>query len=80
MTNLITVQNEILVFDQGWWQKSPELWQNIQKSNWEDVILEKEKKEAIIDDVIGFFESQKKYEEYGVPWKVRVLKPSIKTH
>jgi transitional endoplasmic reticulum ATPase len=66
-------KNEILVFDQGYWQKNAELWQNIQKSNWEDVILEKEKKQTIIDDVIGFFNGQKRYEEFNVPWKVWFL-------
>jgi transitional endoplasmic reticulum ATPase len=64
------LHNEVLVFDQGFWQKSADLWQNVQKSNWEDVILEKEKKKAIIDDVIGFFDAEKRYSEFGVPWKV----------
>jgi transitional endoplasmic reticulum ATPase len=69
------LHNEVLVFDQGWWQKSPELWENIQKSNWDDVILDKERKEAIIDDVIGFFNSQERYAEFGVPWKACGLPP-----
>ncbi|KAF4628461.1 hypothetical protein G7Y89_g9690 [Cudoniella acicularis] len=69
------LHNEVLVFDQGWWQKNRELWENVQESNWEDVILEKEKKEAIIDDVIGFFDSETRYAEFGVPWKAR-LPPS----
>lgn len=72
------LHDEVLVFDQGFWQKNKDLWQNIQKSNWDDVILEKGKKEAIIDDVIGFFNSQEKYEEFGVPWKV--LHPNVKVH
>lgn len=70
------LHNEVLVFDQGFWQKNKELWQNIQKSEWEDVILDKGKKEAIIDDVIGFFNSQKKYDEFNVPWKV--IRPFLK--
>lgn len=65
------LHSEVLVFDQGYWQKSPELWQNIQKSNWKDVILEKEKKKAIIDDILGFFEDADRYKEFGIPWKVR---------
>jgi transitional endoplasmic reticulum ATPase len=66
------LHGEVFVFDQGYWQKNKELWQNIQKSNWEDVILGKEKKEAIIEDVIGFFDSEKRYAEFGVPWKVSI--------
>lgn len=54
----LELQNEVLVFDQGFWQPSRELWQNVQKSEWRDVILEEEKKEAIIDDVIGFFDAE----------------------
>lgn len=64
------LHDEVLVFDQGYWQKNTELWQNIQKSEWEDVILEKEKKEAIIEDIIGFFDGEDRYEEFNVPWKV----------
>jgi transitional endoplasmic reticulum ATPase len=70
------LHGEIYVFDQGFWQKNKELWQNIQKSNWEDVILEKEKKDAIIEDVIGFFDSESRYSEFGVPWKVSICRPN----
>jgi transitional endoplasmic reticulum ATPase len=68
------LHGEVFVFDNGFWQKNKDLWQNIQKSNWEDVILEKEKKEAIIEDVIGFFDSEKRYEEFGVPWKASMVR------
>lgn len=71
----LELHNEVLVFDSGMWQKSSELWQNVQKSNWEDVILEKSKKDAIIEDVIGFFKGEDKYKEFGVPWKVGVNSP-----
>jgi hypothetical protein len=64
------LHDEVLVFDQGFWQKNKELWQNVQKSSWDDVILDKEKKEALTGDILGFFDAQKKYEEFGVPWKV----------
>ena len=69
----LELHNEVLVFDQGFWQKSAELWQNIQKAKWEDVILEKEKKDAIIEDVIGFFDAEKRYAEFNVPWKRGVI-------
>jgi transitional endoplasmic reticulum ATPase len=63
------LHDEVLVFDMGYWQKNKELWQNVQKSNWEDVILDEERKEAIINDVIGFFNGEDRYQEFGVPWK-----------
>ncbi len=64
------LNGEVLVFDQGFWQPNKELWENVQKANWEDVILEKERKAAIIEDVIGFFDAEARYAEFGVPWKV----------
>lgn len=64
------LHDEVLTFDGGFWQKNKELWQNIQKANWDDVILENSKKEGIIEDVIGFFNAEEKYQEFGVPWKV----------
>jgi len=66
------LHGEVYVFDNGMWQKDKELWQNVQNSNWEDVILEKERKEAIIEDVIGFFDAESRYSEFGVPWKASV--------
>jgi len=64
------LHGEVLVFDQGFWSKNKDLFDNIQKANWEDVILDKERKDTIINDVLGFFNSGKRYAEYGVPWKV----------
>ncbi|TVY82816.1 putative ATPase, partial [Lachnellula suecica] len=67
------LHGEVLVFDQGYWQKNKELYQNIQKANWEDVILDKERKESIIDDVLGFFDGEDRYAEFGVPWKRGII-------
>jgi hypothetical protein len=64
------LHDEVLIFDQGYWQKNSDLWREIQKAEWEDVILEKTKKQAIIEDVIGFFDGEKRYAEFNVPWKV----------
>ncbi|KAL2067407.1 hypothetical protein VTL71DRAFT_1832 [Oculimacula yallundae] len=67
------LHGEVLVFDQGYWQPNKDLWQNIQKANWEDVILEKEKKDTIIEDIVGFFDAEDRYAEFGVPWKRGVI-------
>jgi len=74
------LHGEVLVFDQGYWQKNKELYENIQKAEWEDVILEKEKKESIIDDVLGFFDAEDRYAEFGVPWKVSTPSPMYPSH
>lgn len=67
------LHDEVLIFDNGYWQKNRELYRNVQKSNWEDVILDQERKDNIIDDVIGFFDAEKRYAEFGVPWKRGVI-------
>lgn len=67
------LHDEVLVFDGGYWQKNKDLWDNVQKSRWEDVILEEEKKKALVGDVMGFFDGEDKYKEFGVPWKVTLF-------
>ncbi|CAG8950277.1 hypothetical protein HYFRA_00006769 [Hymenoscyphus fraxineus] len=67
------LHQEVLVFNGGFWQKSKELWSNIQTANWADVILAPSKKASIISDVLGFFSSRDRYAEFGVPWKRGVI-------
>jgi transitional endoplasmic reticulum ATPase len=64
---------EAWVFDRGMWQKDKEMYKSIQDSSWDDVILDAEKKKAMIDDVEGFFSSEESYKEFSVPWKVSIL-------
>jgi transitional endoplasmic reticulum ATPase len=61
---------EAWVFDRGFWSKDKDLYKSIQESSWDDVILDGEKKQAIIDDVEVFFSSEENYKEFSVPWKV----------
>jgi AAA+ superfamily predicted ATPase len=63
------LHDEVWVFDGGRWQKSRELWQSVQNSRWEDVILEEKMKKVIIDDVANFFDSRDAYARLKVPWK-----------
>jgi SpoVK/Ycf46/Vps4 family AAA+-type ATPase len=67
------LHNEVWVFDGGYWQKSGELWQSVQHSKWEDVILEEGMKKAIIDDVENFFGSRDTYAKLKVPWKRGII-------
>lgn len=69
----IELHDEILVFDQGRWQKSKELWQSAQKAEWKDVILDVDMKKAIVEDVQKFFNSRKTYANLGVPWKRGII-------
>jgi transitional endoplasmic reticulum ATPase len=67
------LHNEIFVFDGGYWQKSAELWESVQKSHWEDVILDEGMKKGIINDVLSFFDSRETYERLKVPWKRGII-------
>ena len=63
------LHSEIWVFDQGFWQKDAELWNAVQKSHWEDVILQDSMKKAIIADMDTFYGSRDTYDKLRVPWK-----------
>jgi hypothetical protein len=52
---MLELHNEVLVFDNGMWQKNQELWRSVQKASWNDVILEEEKKKVMIEDAESFF-------------------------
>ncbi|KAF2691828.1 ATP-dependent Zn protease-like protein [Lentithecium fluviatile CBS 122367] len=69
----VELHNEVWVFDQGYWQKSSELYNSVQKSNWEDVILEEDMKKQIIADVENFFDGQETYQNLKVPWKRGII-------
>ncbi|KAI9875250.1 MAG: hypothetical protein M1830_008706 [Pleopsidium flavum] len=69
----LELHKEILVFDQGWWQKSRELWESVQKASWSDVILDEKMKESLIGDVEGFFDERDTYREFSVPWKRGII-------
>ena len=64
---------EILVFDQQMWFKDSELYQSVKASTWDDVILNEEVKEALIQDVQGFFDNREAYKDLSVPWKRGVI-------
>jgi len=68
-----SLHGEIWVFDQGYWQKDAGLWASIQNSNWEDVILDKDMKNAIVGDVNRFFDSRSTYARLKVPWKRGII-------
>lgn len=67
------LHNEVWVFDQGYWQKSAELYNSVQKAEWDSVILNEDMKKALIADVENFFDGQKTYTDLKVPWKRGVI-------
>lgn len=67
------LHNEILVFDGGDWARSAELWHSVQKSTWDAVILDKDMKQALIEDHLSFFASKQIYADLQVPWKRGII-------
>ena len=67
------LHEEIWVFDNGYWEKSKELWEAVSGSSWEDVILDPEMKKGLIEDVQGFFDNRELYGQYAVPWKRGII-------
>ncbi|KAI1202479.1 P-loop containing nucleoside triphosphate hydrolase protein [Nemania serpens] len=67
------LHGEVWVFDQGYWQKSAELFRSIMGASWENVILDAAMKKAIIDDHVSFFDSRGTYARLKVPWKRGVI-------
>lgn len=67
------LHNEIYVFDDACWSKDKELYKSVEDSSWDDVILNKQMKDSLIEDVQGFFDNQALYKKLAVPWKRGVI-------
>ncbi len=67
------VHDEVLVFDQEQWTKSTELWTSVQNASWDDVIMDKDMKETLVNDVEGFFDCREVYKQFSVPWKRGII-------
>ena len=67
------VRGEVLVFHDGRWGKDKELFESIQGTKSENLILKDGLKDAIFENIKQFFESKSVYEKYGIPWKRGVL-------
>jgi len=64
------LHDEVWVFEQGFWDRDARLWEEVQKANWADVILDDEFKTTLRKDVFGFFSSERVYLDLQIPWKV----------
>jgi hypothetical protein len=66
-------ENVVLVFDNGQWAKSPELYQSIKNSTFDNLVLPAAMRDQLQADFSDFFSSRSVYERYSVPWKRGVL-------
>ncbi|QRV87747.1 AAA family ATPase [Ceratobasidium sp. AG-Ba] len=67
------IGDSVLVFNNGMWDNDYDLWEEVQKSDWKDVILSPEFKQEIQSDVKNFFGGEAIYHELAVPWKRGVI-------
>jgi hypothetical protein len=63
------VRDEILVFDEGYWDRDEELFKTIRGSSLESLILDPALKSQLVQDFERFFRSKELYASMGVPWK-----------
>lgn len=67
------IRDEVLVFEDGYWEKNQDLFQSIKGANFNNLILHGNLKQDIQDDLNTFFASRETYADYGVPWKRGIL-------
>jgi AAA+ superfamily predicted ATPase len=63
------VRGEILVYQDGYFQKNKELFKSIKSATFENLILTEALKESLKNDFIRFFNSRDLYLRYGISWK-----------
>ena len=63
------VRGEILVFQDGDWEKNKELYESIKTATFDNVILPDSLRQQVQNDFEQFFRSREVYEQYGIPWK-----------
>ncbi|KAL8752408.1 MAG: hypothetical protein Q9184_005743, partial [Pyrenodesmia sp. 2 TL-2023] len=66
-------EDEIWVYESGYWRKSKRLWTSVQTSSWDDVVLNEDLKKRIREDLEGFFRRKSDYKAFGVPWKRGII-------
>lgn len=59
----------MLVFSNAMWNRSTQLYQAVQKSGFEDLILDEDLKSAIRADFAQFLGAQQQYKDLGLAWR-----------
>jgi AAA+ superfamily predicted ATPase len=63
------VRGEILVYQNGYFDKDKELFDAIKSANFDNLILSDSLKDEIKNDFEQFFNSRETYERYQIPWR-----------
>lgn len=67
------VEDEILVFQDGYWSKSEDLYAAIQSTTFDNLILGGTLKDEVRADAANFFAARELYERYNIPWKRGII-------
>lgn len=59
----------ILVFKDGYWQRSKEMFDLVQNTTMSELVLPAVRRKSMIDDFRRFLSSQNQYESLGVAWR-----------
>lgn len=63
------VRGEILVFQDGYFEKDQQLLESIKQATFDNLVLPAPLKQQIQEDFQRFFNSREVYEQYGIPWQ-----------
>ena len=63
----------IYLYDSGFWQQSRKLYEQVERSEWKDVILNDDMKKTVTELMHKFFDSKDIYKDLRVPWKRGVI-------
>ena len=66
-------EGDVLVYDDDSWTKSTGLWESVQRSKWENIILDGNLKDTLVQDVQSFFDQRDDYTRFGAPWKRGII-------
>lgn len=64
-----TVQDEIVVFEDGGFHKSPELFRSIKSATFDSLVLAPALARSLRGDFASFFEGASLFAKYAVPWR-----------
>lgn len=59
----------MLVFRGGYWGTSTQLYQTVQRTTFDDLVLPADLKDGIRNDFQAFLGAQQTYEKFGLPWR-----------
>ncbi len=67
------IRDEIMVFEEGSWDKSQELFYAIKNTSLDNLILPGTLKDDIVRDLQRFFAAQSTYAQYNIAWKRGII-------